>query len=117
MFYADFVIAPYQATLEQAESVLNRVGVIDALSITAAVVDSAMYGENLAVGHYLVDRSLIGLQSGSRVNMLHQFRLDYGSLVVGNRNQPKPPAAFDHAKHNVFLCSLRTRQAFAMYFR
>ena len=85
------------AALEQAESVLNRVGVDFALCVTLVVIDDAMRTRP-AGRDYFVGRMRVRLERGFRVNVLGNHGFDYFALGIGDRNQPQSPAALNHAQ-------------------
>src|SRR6267142_4913035 len=99
VLYRNLVERAVDAALEQAESVLNRVGVDFAPCIALIVIDDAMLAKS-ARRDYFVCRMRVCLQDCVRVDVLRNDRLDYFALGIGDRDQAQSPAALNHAQHD-----------------
>jgi len=85
MLYRNLVERAIDAALEQAESVLNRIGMDFAPCVALIVIDDAMRSGS-AGRDYLVGGMRVRLQCRVRVNVLRDHRLNYFALGIGDRN-------------------------------
>ncbi len=117
VLYRNLVVRSIHSALEQAESVLNRIGVVLADCVGAYMVNLAMAARKAARPDYAVNHAHIGLQCRVGVNVLCDDRLNAGHLGVFRRNQTQAATALNHSNNHVTVRILDLRKAFAGFAR
>lgn len=113
MLYRNLVECSVDSLFQKRESVLNRIGMVFANPVGAAVIDRAVSASKATIADYCVDRRFVGLERRIGTHVLFNHRFNYRHLRIVYRNQAQFTAAFNHAYHNIAVRILNAGMSLA----